>query len=437
MSEKGGLALVGHTVKDMEQLAGVAQVLRDPRIETLRLFLVDAEGKILAQTAVTSRLPGHSWIWPRGMTEIRWMNRLERQMERLGATGYYVLHNHPSGDPLPSMADVQVTRAYAERLPGLLGHVVINDVAYGLIETPKRDSTTGRLIKPTPYIVPLRPEDVVRVERGRAAQGFEAPEDVPGSITSPQELAAYGKVVQRRLDRGLTVVYADSAGRALWVAEFRAEAALRGKEFEDQLLGLARSVGGFQAVAVVRRPSPEIESALVEAMQHGCFRDVWVEGTAADPNDAYSFQQRNVRPFAQAVYGRNIRAIQEGTRSVQEPGPEEREGQAFFLRRRRLADEASARLFDEEIVADLKARHEADVERQRAARAEAEAEGGEPRGAPRGVRFTGPLPGGKAPTEAMEQGTLRRVAGKLKDEGVALGRFLAVTIPQGEFVFPS
>jgi len=131
--------------------------------------------------------------------------------------------------------------------------------------------------------------------------------------------------------------------------------------------------------------------------------------------------ERQVKPEVRRVLGKML---------GEEEGP-------FFLRRRRLADEASARLFDEEIVADLKGRHEADVERQRAARAEAEAEGGEPRGAPRGVRFTGPLPGVKTPPEAMEQGTLRSVAKKLADEGVALGRFLLVTIPQGEFVFPS
>jgi hypothetical protein len=135
--------------------------------------------------------------------------------------------------------------------------------------------------------------------------------------------------------------------------------------------------------------------------------------------------ERQVKPEVRRVLDEMLG--KEGTPSVQEPRAEEQG--PFFLRRRRT--EASARLFDEEIVADLKTRHEADLERQRTARAEAEAEGGEPRGAPQGVRFTGPLPGAKAPTEAMEQGTLRRVAGKLKDEGVGLGRFLLVTIPHG------
>lgn len=46
-----------------------------------------------------------------------------------GASGYVVIHNHPSGDPTPSGADVELTRVLAEasELVGvyLLDHVIV------------------------------------------------------------------------------------------------------------------------------------------------------------------------------------------------------------------------------------------------------------------------------------------------------------------------
>jgi len=54
-----------------------------------------------------------------------------RQALRDGATGVVVAHNHPSGDPEPSQADIEVTRrlAQAADLIGIrfLDHVIIGD----------------------------------------------------------------------------------------------------------------------------------------------------------------------------------------------------------------------------------------------------------------------------------------------------------------------
>ncbi len=57
-----------------------------------------------------------------------------RQALRDGATGIIVAHNHPSGDPEPSQADIEVTRrlAQAADLIGIrfLDHVIIGDGRY-------------------------------------------------------------------------------------------------------------------------------------------------------------------------------------------------------------------------------------------------------------------------------------------------------------------
>lgn len=48
-----------------------------------------------------------------------------------GATALIVAHNHPSGDPAPSAADIQITRVLREAAKivdiGLLDHVIVGD----------------------------------------------------------------------------------------------------------------------------------------------------------------------------------------------------------------------------------------------------------------------------------------------------------------------
>lgn len=49
-----------------------------------------------------------------------------------GATALVVAHNHPSGDPAPSSADVQITRVLREAAKiidiALIDHVIVGDV---------------------------------------------------------------------------------------------------------------------------------------------------------------------------------------------------------------------------------------------------------------------------------------------------------------------
>lgn len=55
--ERSGTELIGQTARTAEDLAVRAQVLRDPRFETFRIFYAKA-GKIIGHTGITSRLPG-------------------------------------------------------------------------------------------------------------------------------------------------------------------------------------------------------------------------------------------------------------------------------------------------------------------------------------------------------------------------------------------
>ncbi len=138
--------LVGQTASTVEDLAVLAQIYRDPRLETLRVFFTDIENKIVAQVGLTSRLPDGA---PAILGDIAptYFDRLSDIAKGLGATSFYMQHNHPSGISRPSEADERVTRSMAQDFklsPGKIqfrGHVVIDHNNWSSIDA-KGVSTT-------------------------------------------------------------------------------------------------------------------------------------------------------------------------------------------------------------------------------------------------------------------------------------------------------
>ena len=59
---------------------------------------------------------------------------MQDRMQRLSADGYYLIHNHPSGDPSPSQEDIFTTNRIKEagELIGikLLDHIIIGNNCY-------------------------------------------------------------------------------------------------------------------------------------------------------------------------------------------------------------------------------------------------------------------------------------------------------------------
>ena len=126
-----GSALVGKTVTSPADLATLAATLRDPRIETFRYFLVK-DSKIVYHTAVSSRLYD-STDFAIG-DQAKFLDGIKETMTRLGADGYYIMHNHPSRTMVASGGDIRATRHLANKLPGFLGHVVLDHNEFVLID---------------------------------------------------------------------------------------------------------------------------------------------------------------------------------------------------------------------------------------------------------------------------------------------------------------
>lgn len=140
--QKGYISLVGRKVKDAHELAMIAQVYRDPRYETLRIFYVK-NNKIVGHEGLTSKVPGAAMAVPKkeneknydpGIAEMNYTNEINKRMKKLGADSWYMMHNHPSGDPTPSKNDLALTHKRHLAIPGFKGHVILDSNKYAVLE---------------------------------------------------------------------------------------------------------------------------------------------------------------------------------------------------------------------------------------------------------------------------------------------------------------
>lgn len=187
---EGTAALVGRAIADPTELAEVAQVYRDPRYETLRVFFLDGN-KVVHATGVSARLPGTAPLLPKNGTEEDFAAWLKETMATAGADGFYLLHNHPSGDPTPSRADISVTANVAKAVPGFKGHVIINSNRYAVISKEGGSRVFEKDFGPDLLLKPSKPHPAL----GQA-------------VSKSSELAAIAKSIQQ--PGFITVVAADS-----------------------------------------------------------------------------------------------------------------------------------------------------------------------------------------------------------------------------------
>lgn len=133
--DHGYIDLRGQRAYDAKELAALAQVFRDPRYETFRIIYISHQGRILAHEAFTSRHPLSAQVTPfEPVARLKHIHGIKRRMERLGAAGYYLMHNHPSGEVTPSWADIRATEVWSKMVPGLYGHIIINHKRFTYLE---------------------------------------------------------------------------------------------------------------------------------------------------------------------------------------------------------------------------------------------------------------------------------------------------------------
>lgn len=75
--------------------------LKHKREEEFRVLFLDKKNCLLADELQQSGTVDQAPVYPREI--------IKRALE-LGATGFILVHNHPSGDPKPSVPDIDITR---------------------------------------------------------------------------------------------------------------------------------------------------------------------------------------------------------------------------------------------------------------------------------------------------------------------------------------
>ena len=131
----------GKKISNAKELAEAFSVYRNNSIETFHIIYVDDSGSIVAHNAISSGLPGFSIAIDSRNIDLS-MYRMRSRMEKLGASGYYLMHNHPSGNINPSKADVTLTDLYVNRVDGFKGHIILDHTEFMLLER-KNDSTVA------------------------------------------------------------------------------------------------------------------------------------------------------------------------------------------------------------------------------------------------------------------------------------------------------
>jgi hypothetical protein len=136
----GFLAHTGRKFKSEAQLISAAQVLRNRNVETFWILPYDRDGRLLTPMALSSRLPNAVDLGA------DWEKRFQEHRAAVKWTTFDVLHNHPSGRPDPSRADLMFTRAIAEKFPkDFKRHYVINHGSYTVIY-PTGDPFMGQVL---------------------------------------------------------------------------------------------------------------------------------------------------------------------------------------------------------------------------------------------------------------------------------------------------
>ena len=114
---EGARRLLRHRVKEQPLLSSWTQLLdylrvaqAEKRTEQFRLLFLDAKNRLIADEVHQTGTIDETPVYPREVAK--------RALE-LGAAALIVVHNHPSGDPTPSKADIAITREIAAALKPL------------------------------------------------------------------------------------------------------------------------------------------------------------------------------------------------------------------------------------------------------------------------------------------------------------------------------
>jgi 2'-5' RNA ligase/predicted ABC-type ATPase/GNAT superfamily N-acetyltransferase len=232
--QTGKLDWIGRKIEGHRQLAEMAQVLRDPRYETFRI-LYTKQGRLVGWTPVSSRLAAVTLAFEGNGTNAEGMARMKATMKDLGADGYWMMHNHPSGNPAVSQDDVNMTTTISGEVPGFQGHVVIDSGTYAVISSGARTPEMATIHKlpgtgPDTLLTPLVEHKLLNADVG-----------------TPQAMAAVaGQIVHGHQE--IVLVYSDARNKVRAIQTLPLAEYNSGPEFRQWLQDQKRGFGAMRAL---------------------------------------------------------------------------------------------------------------------------------------------------------------------------------------------
>lgn len=137
----GYINLNHREVNTKEQLVEIASIFRNPMYETFRIIYMKGN-KIAGYESITSKVPQKVQVFPKSKsgrsTAVKVFYKIMDRMNRLGADGYYLVHNHPSGNARASKDDLNTTQIFNRILKGFRGHLIVNTDTYAWIDVDKK-----------------------------------------------------------------------------------------------------------------------------------------------------------------------------------------------------------------------------------------------------------------------------------------------------------
>ncbi|HWW94295.1 MAG TPA: hypothetical protein VN375_13085, partial [Vicinamibacteria bacterium] len=319
----GRIDIRGQNVRNEQDLAALAQIFRDPRYETFRTIYVK-DGRVVATDAISSRLPGASATflsdarteafyrqissaygpdlndWPADLRAryerlgdeslARAFYEISDRMRRLGADGYYLLHNHPTGSAEPSAADARSSSLHETNVKGYLGHVVIDSGEYGFIRpssTLEIDDARTDALRHTqdPVQLRLQTADELAKRKTREVWALDRDSDplheasIPHPILgaraeTPEQIANLGKQIATA--DGVTLLYL-SNGRVRAIETVPEKLYLNTTALADHVRGRARLCGA-QDIASYSQDTADLTDAAARLLRTGIIQDALAGG---------------------------------------------------------------------------------------------------------------------------------------------------------------
>lgn len=268
--KEGYVEFRGEKVNSPEELAELCQILRDPRFETMRLVLTKGN-TIVSFLSISSRLPSQSKAFEKEDIGES-IKAVRNRMKRTGADGYYIIHNHPSGNVRASQGDLVQTARYIVGLgsQGYKGHIILDHNKYGLIEDiPQR---VGSMILPTAKEAIL--------PRQRAIDIPHVPEiahPVLGEqISGGTDLARIGKSVNTTNDYSV-LVYMNAQGMVTGVQEIYNKTLRNNKEIKGFIRNQAVDFGADRVGLFLTSKDPLTTRAGLNLYHDGVLIDMVYE----------------------------------------------------------------------------------------------------------------------------------------------------------------